>query len=164
MVSRTDESRGSGGGGGLGVYVFFGVFLVLASTSTIQLISATSSSHHQSHEINRYEKSPGTEQRLIERLFKNYNRKLRPPGATQVKFALNLNQIVNLNQKDQIMVLNAFIDHEWIDSRLTWGSIYLILFTFIHYKCLLNLFLVFQDPLQFDNISIIRVSGDQLWT
>lgn len=71
--------------------------------------------------MNRFEKPPGTEQRLIERLFKNYNRKLRPPGATQVKFALNLNQIVNLNQKDQIMVLNAFIDHEWIDSRLTWG-------------------------------------------
>jgi hypothetical protein len=68
---------------------------------------------------NKYENN--AEQLLIERLFKNYNRKLRPPGTVQVKFALNLNQIVNLNQKDQIIVLNAFIDHEWIDPRLSWG-------------------------------------------
>lgn len=78
------------------------------------------------NEPSRFDKPPGTEQRLIERLFKSYNRKLRPPGAVQVKFALNLNQIVNLNQKDQIMVLNAFIDHEWIDSRLSWGYCYFL--------------------------------------
>lgn len=95
---------------------------------------------HHSHHLRESEQKISTEQLLIERLFKNYNKKSRPNGTVQIKFALNLNQIVNLNQKDQIIVLNAFIDHEWIDDRLAW------------------------DPAMFDNISIIRVSGDQLWT
>jgi hypothetical protein len=53
------------------------------------------------------------EQELLEDLLRNYNRKMRPPGTVQVKFALNLNQIINLIEKDQIIVINAFIDHEW---------------------------------------------------
>lgn len=63
-----------------------------------------------------------SEQKLIERLFKNYNKKVRPPGTVQIKFSLNLNQIVNLMEKDQIVVLNAFVDHEWTDNRLSWGN------------------------------------------
>lgn len=63
------------------------------------------------------------EQQLIEKLLKNYNKKLRPPGATQVKFALNLNQLITLIEKDQIIVINAFIDHEWVDKRLIWSKI-----------------------------------------
>ena len=69
------------------------------------------------------------EQQLIEKLLKNYNRKLRPPGATQVKFSLNLNQIITLIEKDQIIVINAFIDHEWIDKRLIWSRIKLKCFS-----------------------------------
>jgi hypothetical protein len=65
------------------------------------------------------------EQLLIETLFKNYNKKVRPPGTIQVKFALNLNQIVNLIEKDQIIVLNAFVDHEWTDLRLSWSNFFL---------------------------------------
>ena len=61
------------------------------------------------------------EQKLIEKLLKNYNKKFRPPGTIEVKFAVNLNQIVNLLEKDQIIVLNAFVDHEWQDQRLVWG-------------------------------------------
>ena len=62
------------------------------------------------------------EQKLIEKLLKNYNKKFRPPGTIEVKFAVNLNQIVNLLEKDQIIVLNAFVDHEWTDQRLIWGK------------------------------------------
>lgn len=106
-------------------FVFF--FLV-----AIVVVGISYSEPVHSYEINRFENRPVTEQQLIERLFKTYNRKLRPPGSVQVKFALNLNQIVNLNQKDQIMVLNAFIDHEWIDPRLSWG--YLINFFIINFN------------------------------
>ena len=62
------------------------------------------------------------EQLLIEKLLKNYNKQLRPPGGIQVKFALNLYHIIRLIEKDQIMVINAFIDHEWTDKRLVWGK------------------------------------------
>lgn len=61
------------------------------------------------------------EQQLIDNLLKDYNKKLRPSGTVQIKFALNLNQIIKLVEKDQIFMLNVFIDHEWIDNRLTWG-------------------------------------------
>jgi hypothetical protein len=67
-------------------------------------------------------RAKGVEQKLIENLFKNYNKYLRPPGTVQVKFALNLNQIIYLLEKEQIIVLNAFIDHEWTDTRLSWGD------------------------------------------
>ena len=62
------------------------------------------------------------EQLLIEKLLKNYNKQLRPPGGIQVKFALNLYHIIRLIEKDQIMVINAFIDHEWTDKRLVWSK------------------------------------------
>lgn len=65
------------------------------------------------------------EQELIDKLLNKYDKKSRPSGTLNVKFALNLNQIINLIEKDQIMVLNAFIDHEWIDKRLTWSKIFL---------------------------------------
>jgi hypothetical protein len=54
------------------------------------------------------------EQNLIESLMRSYDKKIRPPGTIQVKFALNLNQIITLIEKDQIIVINAFIDHEWL--------------------------------------------------
>jgi hypothetical protein len=73
------------------------------------------------------------EQALIDKLFKNYNKKLRPAGTVEVKFALNLNQIINLIEKDQIIVLNVFIDHEWTDNRLKWYYYY-ILFLIFHFK------------------------------
>ena len=90
--------------------------------------------------VNELNLDSTSEQLLIERLFKNYNKKVRPPGTIQVKFALILNQIVNLIEKDQIIVLNAFIDHEWTDERLSW------------------------NPEKFNNISLIRVSSDVIWT
>lgn len=62
------------------------------------------------------------EQQLIDSLLKDYNKKLRPSGTVQIKFALNLNQIIKLIEKDQIFMLNVFIDHEWIDNRLTWSE------------------------------------------
>ena len=61
------------------------------------------------------------EQALIENLLKNYNKKLRPSGTVEVKFALNLNQIIKLIEKEQIFMLNVFVDHEWVDNRLSWG-------------------------------------------
>ena len=55
------------------------------------------------------------EEKLVESLFKTYNKKIRAPNCIQVNFAFNLNQIINLVEKDQIVLLNAFIDHAWID-------------------------------------------------
>jgi hypothetical protein len=64
------------------------------------------------------------EQKLLDKLLRNYNNKLRPSGLSgtvQVQLALNLMQIIDIIEKDQIMVINAFVDHKWTDSRLSWS-------------------------------------------
>jgi hypothetical protein len=62
-----------------------------------------------SNQLARSEK----EQLLISRLLKTYNNKQKPPGTVNVKMAMNLNQIINVIEKDQVFVLNVFLDHEW---------------------------------------------------
>ena len=53
---------------------------------------------------------------------------------------MHLNQIIQLIEKEQNVLLNVFIDHEWIDQRLSW------------------------NPYDFGNISILRISSEQVWT
>jgi hypothetical protein len=72
------------------------------------------------------------EQILLNKLFTDYNPQLRPNDTVQVKIALNLIQIIDIIEKDQIMVLNAFIDHIWTDSRLSW-SIFCLLIIYFFY-------------------------------
>ena len=88
----------------------------------------------------RLDTNTNWEQQLLENLMKNYNKKLRPSGTAQVKFAFNLNQIINLVEKEQIVLLNAFIDHEWVDQRLKW------------------------NPEEYGNLTVVRISSDKLWT
>lgn len=56
-----------------------------------------------------------SEARLLKNLFNNYNRKVRPADTVEIKFSLYLNQIITLMEQEQIIVLNVFLDHEWID-------------------------------------------------
>ena len=90
--------------------------------------------------VNTFSQTPEMEQDLLNSLFKTYNKKLKPTGTIEVKFALNLNQLVNLIEKEQIIILNVFLDHEWIDNRLIW------------------------NPAEYNNISILRVSSEMVWT
>lgn len=69
------------------------------------------------------EKNIDKEQQLIKKLLKPYSKKQKPHGTIQIKFALNLNQVVTVKAKDQIFTLNVFLDHEWTDNRLIWGEI-----------------------------------------
>ena len=56
-----------------------------------------------------------SEARLLKSIFNNYNKKLRPADTVEIKFSLYLNQIITLIEQEQIIVLNVFLDHEWID-------------------------------------------------
>ena len=81
-----------------------------------------------------------SEKELINKLFKDYNKRLRPSDTVEIKFSLYLNQIITLIEQEQIIVLNVFLDHEWNDLRLTW------------------------DPNEYSNITLLRIDSDQLWT
>jgi hypothetical protein len=63
------------------------------------------------------------EQNLLNKLLVDYNPQLRPNHTVQIKLALNLIQIIDIIEKDQIMILNTFLDHTWTDARLTWSII-----------------------------------------
>lgn len=62
------------------------------------------------------------EQVLIAKLLKSYMKNQKPAGTVEIKFALNLNQIVMVKAKDQVFMLNTFLDHEWTDPRLSWSK------------------------------------------
>ena len=110
------------------VSIFF-IFLLIQLIIPIQFVTAAKHNNYN------------YEQMLIDKLISNYNKNLRPPqGTVQIKFSLNLNQIINLIEKDQIILINAFIDHEWVDKRLSW------------------------DPNDYGNLSLIRISGEKVWT
>jgi hypothetical protein len=64
------------------------------------------------------------ENALLKQLLANYDKKRKPVGKVDIKFALNLNQIFRVKAKDQIIELNSFLDHEWIDHRLSWSNSY----------------------------------------
>ena len=80
------------------------------------------------------------EENLTKMLFKNYNNHLRPSDTVEIKFSLYLNQIITLIEQEQIIVLNVFLDHEWIDRRLKW------------------------NPIEYSNITLLRISAKKLWT
>lgn len=76
---------------------------------------------------------------LVNKLFQKYVKTIRPSNTVSVKFSLQLNQIVNVIEKDQIVILNTFIDHEWVDERLKW------------------------QPAEYNNITLLRINVASLW-
>lgn len=80
------------------------------------------------------------EKKLLDKIFQNYDKKLKPANTVEIKFSLNLNQIITLIEQEQIIVINAFLDHQWHDERLQW------------------------NPLEHNNISLLRISSDLIWS
>ena len=79
-------------------------------------------------------------QRLYTDLMTNYNKNLKPSDRVIVQFAFDLIQIVNVIEKDQVIVVHVSINHYWNDFRLQW------------------------DPRNYSNIFFIRMPYDKLWT
>jgi len=80
-----------------------------------------------------------SEKELAKKLFKSYDKTLRPGDTVQLKFSMYLNRIITIIEKEQILVVNVFLDHEWVDTRLKW------------------------NPIEYNNISLLRVLGDLMW-
>ena len=83
------------------------------------------------------------EQRLFTYLFANYNRDLRPvldkEQTIVVYIGVNLIQIFDLDEQNQVLIANCWIDMEWIDHYIHW------------------------NPLQFSDLEIVRVPSHLLW-
>jgi len=83
------------------------------------------------------------ESKLLNYLMANYDREVRPvynaSSAVFIKVGITLTQIFDMDEKNQVLTTNIWLDHEWTDEMLTW------------------------DPAEFNNITKLRVPCDKLW-
>ncbi|BFY98789.1 hypothetical protein BsWGS_01830 [Bradybaena similaris] len=83
------------------------------------------------------------ETRLIEKILHNYNNAARPVyNASQtvtVKFGITLTQISDMDEVNQVLTINVWLEQEWVDERLTW------------------------EPKDYNNLQILRIPCEKLW-
>lgn len=76
---------------------------------------------------------------LNKKLLNGYDKIIKPDGQLNVTVDIIVTQIVNVYEKDQIIVLNLWITQSWVDSRLTW------------------------DPQDFNDTQQTAIPSDKLW-
>nr|XP_060611695.1 neuronal acetylcholine receptor subunit alpha-5 isoform X2 [Anolis sagrei ordinatus] len=84
-----------------------------------------------------------SEDRLFKYLFEDYERWVRPVerlnDTIRVKFGLAISQLVDVDEKNQLMTTNVWLRQEWVDVKLKW------------------------DPKDYAGITSIRVPSDSIW-
>ncbi|XP_073508753.1 neuronal acetylcholine receptor subunit beta-4 [Phyllobates terribilis] len=92
-----------------------------------------------------YSKAADSEERLMDTLLKKdrYNKLIRPAyNNTQlvsIQLQLSLAQLISVNEREQIMTTNVWLNQEWVDYRLTW------------------------NPAEYDGIRKLRIPSKQIW-
>uniref|UniRef100_A0A673CKJ3 Acetylcholine receptor subunit beta n=1 Tax=Sphaeramia orbicularis TaxID=375764 RepID=A0A673CKJ3_9TELE len=80
---------------------------------------------------------------LHQKLFENYNLKVRPSQyweeKVMVRVGMTLSQLVSLNEKNGEMTTNVFMNMAWTDYRLSW------------------------NPDEYDNINVLRIPPNKVW-
>ncbi|ELW62544.1 neuronal acetylcholine receptor subunit alpha-2 [Tupaia chinensis] len=83
------------------------------------------------------------EDRLFKHLFGGYNRWARPVPNTSdvviVRFGLSIAQLIDVDEKNQMMTTNVWLKQEWSDYKLRW------------------------NPADFGNITSLRVPSEMIW-
>nr|XP_028708320.1 neuronal acetylcholine receptor subunit alpha-2 isoform X2 [Macaca mulatta]XP_028708321.1 neuronal acetylcholine receptor subunit alpha-2 isoform X2 [Macaca mulatta]XP_028708322.1 neuronal acetylcholine receptor subunit alpha-2 isoform X2 [Macaca mulatta] len=83
------------------------------------------------------------EDRLFKHLFRGYNRWARPVPNTSdvviVRFGLSIAQLIDVDEKNQMMTTNVWLKQEWSDYKLRW------------------------NPADFGNITSLRVPSEMIW-
>uniref|UniRef100_A0A668AZA4 Cholinergic receptor, nicotinic, alpha 5 n=1 Tax=Myripristis murdjan TaxID=586833 RepID=A0A668AZA4_9TELE len=84
-----------------------------------------------------------TEDKLLKNLFRNYQKWVRPVEylnqTVRVKFGLAISQLVDVDEKKQLMTTNVWMKKEWLDMKLRW------------------------NPDDYLGITTIRVPSDTIW-
>ncbi|XP_069654020.1 neuronal acetylcholine receptor subunit alpha-5 isoform X4 [Haliaeetus albicilla] len=84
-----------------------------------------------------------SEDRLFKHLFEDYQRWVRPVerlnDTIKIKFGLAISQLVDVDEKNQLMTTNVWLKQEWIDVKLRW------------------------NPEDYAGITSIRVPSDSIW-
>ncbi|KAK7491761.1 hypothetical protein BaRGS_00017017 [Batillaria attramentaria] len=83
------------------------------------------------------------EQRLYRRLRMNLDPYTRPvynaSHPVVVKIGITLTQIFDLDEKNQVLTTNVWLDHEWVDEKMRW------------------------DPEEFNGLKVLRIPCKHIW-
>uniref|UniRef100_A0A8C5J6L6 Cholinergic receptor nicotinic gamma subunit n=1 Tax=Junco hyemalis TaxID=40217 RepID=A0A8C5J6L6_JUNHY len=82
------------------------------------------------------------EEKLFQDLMSNYNPQLRPARGDEiidVSLKLTLTNLISLNEREETLTTNVWIEMQWSDYRLSW------------------------DPEKYDNIQLLRVPSTMVW-
>ncbi|XP_071658506.1 neuronal acetylcholine receptor subunit beta-3 isoform X5 [Patagioenas fasciata] len=84
-----------------------------------------------------------SEDMLLKHLFQGYQKWVRPVqnsnDTIKVHFGLKISQLVDVDEKNQLMTTNVWLKQEWIDHKLSW------------------------NPDEYGGITAIRVPSESLW-
>ncbi|XP_010636570.1 neuronal acetylcholine receptor subunit alpha-4, partial [Fukomys damarensis] len=83
------------------------------------------------------------EERLLKTLFSGYNKWSRPVAnisdVVLVRFGLSIAQLIDVDEKNQMMTTNVWVKQEWHDYKLRW------------------------DPSDYENVTSIRIPSEFIW-
>ncbi|XP_074650363.1 neuronal acetylcholine receptor subunit alpha-10-like [Tubulanus polymorphus] len=83
------------------------------------------------------------EQRLMSMLFRNYEPASRPvynaSSTVLIKFGITMTQISDMDEVNQVLTTNVWLEQEWIDERLKW------------------------DPADYNGLRVLRVPCNKIW-
>uniref|UniRef100_A0A914ZTQ3 Neurotransmitter-gated ion-channel ligand-binding domain-containing protein n=1 Tax=Parascaris univalens TaxID=6257 RepID=A0A914ZTQ3_PARUN len=81
--------------------------------------------------------------RLYRHLLNDYESDVRPSIRhdlpINVTFSFSLTQIIDVDERNQIITTNAWIRQNWVDYKLVW------------------------DPAEFDNVTFIHIPYERIW-
>ena len=74
----------------------------------------------------------GNERRLLNQLLMEYQKYERPVAneslPVSLNFTLSLQQIIDLDERNQLLITNLWLDYTWEDVNLAWNKVYLHLY------------------------------------
>jgi nicotinic acetylcholine receptor len=59
---------------------------------------------------------------VINQIFTNYSKNMRPTDQVEINLNLNLKQIVNVDDTNQLVTTSSYLTASWFDPRLKWNS------------------------------------------
>ena len=76
---------------------------------------------------------------VINKLFKNYSKSMRPSYKVDAKINIILKQIINVDEKTQTITTSSFLFINWNDKRMKW------------------------NPIEFQNLTKVPVQAKNVW-
>ena len=96
------------------VFVFLNLIIILIKT-----ISASNNEH-----------------RLLNNLLDKYQKYERPVAnestPINLRFTLSLQQIIDLDERNQLLITNLWLDYKWEDVNLVWNKVYIVIWNNVY--------------------------------